>query len=72
MTGAGFFVLRGTGDGPVYVRRLLPELGAVEWTAIRDEAVLFAHRSEAAYVQECIVAHDGGCAAVVLNGPGST
>ena len=57
--------MRATADGPRYVRKLLPEMGAVNWTADRAAAHRFHHPSEAAYVQGCIVARDGGCAAVV-------
>lgn len=64
-----YLVLRGTAEGRNYVRKLLPDVGDAVWTDDRDEAHRFRHRSEATYVQGCIVARDGGSAAVVPEVP---
>ena len=64
-----FLVLRGTADGQAYVRKLLAEIGAVVWTLDRAKAHRFPDRATAVWVQRCVVAHDGGCAAVVPDEP---
>ena len=65
LVGERFLVLRGAADAPLYVRKLLGEIGAVEWTDDREAAHRFTDRVAATYVQQCIVARDGRSAAVV-------
>ena len=64
-----YLVMRGTAAGARYVHKLLPVIGEAVWTADRRAAHRFIHRSEATYVQGCIVARDGGSAAVVPETP---
>ena len=62
---AAYLVMRGGHDAARYVRKLLGDIGAVSWTEERAEAHRFAGRDTAVWVQQCIVARDGGAVAVV-------
>ncbi len=70
--GVRYLVMRGTAEGRKYVRKLLPDIGEVDWTDDREAAHRFPHRTVAAYVQGCIVAHDGGAVAVVPETPNTS
>lgn len=60
-----WLVLR-KGETTLYVRKLHPELGGVDWTARHERAHRFTDRGQAALVQEQIVARFGHEVAVVF------
>lgn len=66
--GDRFLLLRGAAERPLYVRKLEPDVGIVQWTMERPRAHRFTDRLQAELVRGQIVARDGVAVAIVPDG----